>query len=217
MELYLDTTDVNAVRRLSRFLPVAGVTTNPTLVARGGFGLAETLSALRQAVGPDRRLFAQVLSESTADILAEADRLRCLDDRLVVKIPVTAEGLAAIAALRERGIPTLGTVVHAPMPGLLAALAGAAYVAPYVGRIDGQGGDGLQCVRDLQALLARHAPQTRCLAASLKSVRQVVDCLLAGCDSLTLPVDLADQLVTSPAVDAALAQFRNDWQRAFDA
>uniref|UniRef100_UPI0028E8CE14 transaldolase family protein n=1 Tax=Aeromonas piscicola TaxID=600645 RepID=UPI0028E8CE14 len=105
--------------------------------------------------------------------------------------------------------------VYTPLQGWLAAVAGAEYVAPYVNRLDAQGGDGIATVQELQQLLELHAPNSKVLAASFRTPRQALDCLLAGCQSITLPLDVAEQLLNVPAVDAALAKFDLDWQRAF--
>jgi fructose-6-phosphate aldolase 1 len=134
---------------------------------------------------------------------------------LVVKIPATAEGLAAIKKLKLMNIPTLGTAVYGAGQGLLSALAGAEYVAPYVNRLDAQGGDGIAMVTELQTLLRLHVPGSKVLAASFRTPRQAVDCLLAGCQSITLPVDVAEQFLGTPAVIAAVAKFDEDWQQAF--
>ncbi|STI18889.1 fructose-6-phosphate aldolase [Escherichia coli] len=99
--------------------------------------------------------------------------------------------------------------------GCCPALAGAEYVAPYVNRIDAQGGSGIQTVIDLHQLLKMHAPQAKVLAASFKTPRQALDCLLAGCESITLPLDVAQQMISYPAVEAAVAKFEQDWQGAF--
>ncbi|WP_439841713.1 fructose-6-phosphate aldolase [Aeromonas taiwanensis] len=215
MELYLDTADVAAVRRWSRILPLAGVTTNPSITATGGMPLSELLPALREVLGPKGRLFAQVMGKTESEMVREALALRELDRDLVVKVPVCAEGLAAIKELMALGVPTLGTAVYTPMQGVLAALAGAEYVAPYVNRLDAQGGDGIKAVQELQQLLVLHAPGSKVLAASFRTPRQALDCLLAGCQSITLPLDVAEQLLNVPAVDAALLKFDQDWQRAF--
>ncbi|MNG98552.1 Fructose-6-phosphate aldolase 1 [compost metagenome] len=215
MELYLDTADVAAVRRWSRVLPLAGVTTNPSIAAAGGQPLASLLPALREVLGPKARLFVQVMAKTEAGMVREALALRELDPDLVIKIPVCGEGLAAIKTLTMEGGPTLGTAVYTPLQGWLAALAGAEYVAPYVNRLDAQGGDGIKAVQELQQLLALHVPGSKVLAASFRTPRQALDCLLAGCQSITLPLDVAEQLLNVPAVDAALARFDQDWQRAF--
>lgn len=217
MELYLDTADLMAVRRLARILPLAGVTTNPSIVAASGRPLRELLPALRELLGSEAQLFAQVMANQAEQMVAEAQSLRQMDQTLVVKIPVTAEGLAAIKSLHTLGIPTLGTAVYSPMQGLLAALAGASYVAPYVNRIDAQGGDGIKSVIELQQLLELHAPACQVLAASFKNPRQALDCLLAGTGAITLPVEVAEQMLSSPAVDAALTKFTRDWEGRFGA
>ncbi|EMM0378029.1 fructose-6-phosphate aldolase [Pluralibacter gergoviae] len=215
MELYLDTSDVAAVRRLARIFPLAGVTTNPSIVAAGGRPLDALLPALRDALGGQGRLFAQVLANDADEMVAEAKRLRGMVTDIVVKVPVTAQGLAAIKMLKQEGIPTLGTAVYGAAQGLMAALAGAEYVAPYVNRIDAQGGSGIRSVEELQQLLALHAPQAKVLAASFKTPRQALDCLLAGCQAITLPLDVAQQMIASPAVDAAVEKFAVEWEGAF--
>lgn len=215
MELYLDTSDVAAVKALARVLPLAGVTTNPSIVAAGKERLEVLLPQLQEAMGGQGRLFAQVMATTAEGMVKDARKLRAIIADIVVKVPVTAEGLAAINLLKEEGIPTLGTAVYGAAQGLLAALAGAEYVAPYVNRVDAQGGDGIQTVTDLQTLLNMHAPHAKVLAASFKTPRQALDCLLAGCESITLPLDVAQQFMTSPAVDAAIVKFEQDWQRAF--
>ncbi|MGP2543061.1 fructose-6-phosphate aldolase [Yersinia sp. 2541 StPb PI] len=215
MELYLDTADVAAVKRLARVLPLQGVTTNPTILAKAGKPIWEVLPALRDALGGTGKLFAQVLASDSELMVSEAIMLSKRVPGLVIKIPATAEGLAAIKQLKGMSIPTLGTAVYGAGQGLLSALAGAEYVAPYVNRLDAQGGDGIAMVRELQQLLILHAPGAKVLAASFRTPRQVVDCLLAGCQSVTIPVDVAEQLISAPAVKAAVEQFEQDWQGAF--
>ncbi|HAU5637730.1 fructose-6-phosphate aldolase [Citrobacter amalonaticus] len=215
MELYLDTSDIDAVKALARIFPLAGVTTNPSIVAAGKKTLDVLLPQLHEAMGGQGRLFAQVMATTAEGMVIDARKLRGIIPDIVVKVPVTAEGLAAIKLLKEEGIPTLGTAVYGAAQGLLSALAGAEYVAPYVNRVDAQGGDGIQTVTDLQNLLKMHAPHAKVLAASFKTPRQALDCLLAGCESITLPLDVAGQLISSPAVEVAVAKFEHDWQSAF--
>lgn len=215
MELYLDTADVAAVKCLSRILPLQGVTTNPSIVAKEGKSLWEVLPALRDALGGNGKLFAQVMASDAEQMVAEALLLTQRVSGLVVKVPVTREGLAAIKKLKGMNIPTLGTAVYGAGQGLLSALAGAEYVAPYVNRLDAQGGDGIAVVKELQTLLNLHAPHAKVLAASFRTPRQAMDCLLAGCQSITLPVDVAEQLLDTPAVQAAVEKFDADWRQAF--
>ncbi|EEQ08941.1 Fructose-6-phosphate aldolase 2 [Yersinia mollaretii ATCC 43969] len=215
MELYLDTADVAAVKRLARILPLQGVTTNPSILAKAGKPIWEVLPALRDALGGTGKLFAQVLASDSELMVSEAVLLSQRVPGLVIKVPATAEGLAAIKKLKAMSIPTLGTAVYGAGQGLLSALAGAEYVAPYVNRLDAQGGDGIAMVRELQQLLTLHAPSAKVLAASFRTPRQVLDCLLAGCQSVTIPVDVAELFISTPAVKAAVEQFEQDWQGAF--
>lgn len=215
MELYLDTADVAAVTRLARIFPLAGVTTNPSIIASSKTPPEVVLPALKEALGGRGRLFAQVMAPQADGMVEEAHRLRAIINDLVVKVPVTAEGLAAIKQLRAAGIPTLGTAVYGAAQGLLAALAGAEYVAPYVNRLDAQGGDGIQTVSELQQLLTLHAPGAKVLAASFKTPRQALACLLTGCASITLPLEVAEQMIAAPAVTAAVEKFDQEWLAAF--
>lgn len=215
MEFYLDTADVNAVKRLLPILPIKGVTTNPSIIAKEKKPLFEVLAQLQDIIGPDGQLFAQVIANNTKDMVNEAIKLTKHFPSLVVKVPVTSEGLTTIKILTEQGIPTLGTAVYGAVQGLLSALAGAKYVAPYVNRIDAQSGSGIDVVNELQTLLTLHAPSSIVLAASFRTPRQVLDCLLAGCGSVTVPVDIAELFIADPAVDAAINKFECDWQQAF--
>jgi len=215
MELYLDTASVADVERLARIFPIAGVTTNPSIIAARGESVWDVLPRLQKIVGPEGTLFAQTMSRDADGMVAEARRLSASFPDIVVKIPVTAEGLVAIKALKKEGITTLGTAVYSAAQGLLAALAGAKYIAPYVNRVDAQGGDGIRTVQELQSLLELHAPESMVLAASFKTPRQALDCLLAGCEAITLPIDVAQQMLNTPAVESAIDKFEQDWKNAF--
>lgn len=170
---------------------------------------------LQKAIGEEGTLFAQTMSRDAQGMVEEAKRLSNAIPGIVVKIPVTAEGLAAIKQLKKEGITTLGTAVYSATQGLLAALAGAKYVAPYVNRVDAQGGDGIRMVQELQTLLEMHAPGSMVLAASFKTPRQALDCLLAGCEAITLPLDVAQQMLNTPAIESAIGKFEQDWNNAF--
>lgn len=217
MELYLDTADVDAIKRLAAILPIKGVTTNPSIVAKSGKPIFELLTELQDLLGADKVLFAQVLSSDAKAMIKEAEQLRKVVPNIVTKIPVNAEGLKAIKALSEQGIATLGTAVYGAGQGFLAALAGAKYIAPYVNRIDAQGGNSKDTVQELQKLLDLHCPESIVLAASFRTPRQALDCLLAGCQGVTLPVDVAELFISDPAVDAAITKFEQDWCKAFGA
>ncbi|MBA5602231.1 fructose-6-phosphate aldolase [Pectobacterium aroidearum] len=215
MEFYLDTADVAAVERLASVLPIKGVTTNPSIVARGKADIYTVLREMQAVVGPEGQLFAQVMARDPDVMVAEALKLRDVIPSLVVKVPVTHAGLVAIKRLTELDVPTLGTAVYGAGQGFYAALAGARYIAPYVNRIDAQGGDGIALVKELQTLINLHSPQTQVLAASFRTPRQVLDCLLAGCRAITVDPAVAELFLQDPAVDDALNRFDHDWQARF--
>ncbi|MDD7424986.1 MAG: fructose-6-phosphate aldolase [[Actinobacillus] rossii] len=215
MEFYLDTADVHAVRKLNRVLPIVGVTTNPSIIAKEKRPAFEVLAELQDIIGERGQLFAQTLSREAEQMVEEALQLREKFPSIVVKVPTTPEGIAAIKMLTEQHVPTLGTAVYGAGQGFLAALAGAKYVAPYVNRIDAQGGNGVETVRELQRLLDLHKPDSMVLAASFRTPRQALDCMLAGCRSITIGTDVAELFLADPAVFAALDKFDADWNSAF--
>ena len=170
MELYLDTADIAAVKRLAPIFPIKGVTTNPSIVVKSGKPIFDVLLALQDIIGPEGQLFAQTIGNNAKDMIKESEQLRSKIPSIITKIPVTTEGLIAIKELTKQGIPTLGTAVYGAGQGLLAALAGAKYIAPYVNRIDAQSGNGIDVVNELQTLLDLHAPSSMVLAASFRTV-----------------------------------------------
>ncbi|PXY94749.1 fructose-6-phosphate aldolase [Frischella perrara] len=215
MELYLDTADVTAVKRLAPIFPIKGVTTNPSIIVKSGKPIFDVLLALQDIIGPEGQLFAQTIGNNAKDMIKESEKLRSKIPSIVTKIPVTPEGLIAIKELTKQGVPTLGTAVYGAGQGLLAALAGAKYIAPYVNRIDAQSGSGIDVVNELQTLLDLHAPSSMILAASFRTPRQALDCLLSGCKSITLPIDVAELFLADPAVEAAIDKFEDDWVKAY--
>lgn len=215
MEFYLDTANVEIVKKLNRTFPLSGVTTNPSLIAKEGRPLFNILEDLQTIFDNKGKLFAQVIGRHAEQMIEEALTLHERFPSLVIKIPVIAEGLLAIKKLTELGIPTLGTAVYGSVQGLFSALSGAKYVAPYVNRIDSQGGDGVAVVSELQRLLELHSPTSKVLAASFRTPRQVLNCLLAGCENVTVSQDIALQFLSDPAVFSALDQFEADWNKTF--
>ena len=215
LELYLDSANLEEIRILSEAMPLAGVTTNPSILASGGVGLQQLLPALSEILGPSCRFHVQVVSNTVEDIVAEARQLHELPYDIVVKIPAHATGLAAIKHIKQHDIPVLATAIYNVQQGWLAALNGADYLAPYLNRIDNQGFDGMSVVGDLQNLIDRYQLTTKLLVASFKNVRQVLQVLKLGVASVTLPLDIAQQMLTNPATDAAVQKFEQDWRSVF--
>lgn len=216
MKIYVDTADIEKIKLLDENLPLAGVTMNPSITAKSGIELSKLIPEVRSILADDRMIFAQVISKDSTEMVKEAIFLHQLDKNIVIKIPVTNEGLKAIKALKKLNIRTLGTAVYTTSQGLLAALAGAEYVAPYFNRIESISGNGLEIVQSLVEILKMHAPNCKVFGASFKNNQQLINCLLAGCECITLPTELAEKLLDNPTVDAAVEQFQDDWKKAYN-
>lgn len=214
-ELYLDSADLGQISRFNACLPVRGITTNPSILARSGIGLAELLPKVIQTLGEKARIHVQVISDDADTMVREALHLQELPCDIVVKVPATEVGLTAIKRMKARNIPVLATAIYSVQQGFLAALCGADYLAPYVNRIDAMGGNGPGVVADLQLLLDRHRLAGKLLPASFKNTQQVLEVLKAGVASITLPPDIAAELFAHPSVQPAVARFSQDWHEVF--
>ena len=215
-KLLLDTADVKKIAEINEYLPVAGVTTNPSIMAGSGKGVNYVLPAIVEVLGEDALLFVQALSTTVDGIVEEANKLVALPYKnIVVKIPTTPVGLAAMKKLQPTDIPTLATAIYTVQQGFLAALNGANYMSPYLNRIDTLNNDGVGVCAEIQHLLNQHDLSTILTPASFKSNQQVMDVLATGCGAITLPVDVIEQMVNFPAVQPAVERFNKDWSAAF--
>ncbi|MEI8631262.1 fructose-6-phosphate aldolase [Vibrio sp. PP-XX7] len=215
IELYLDTADIGAVRRIDRCLPLRGVTTNPSILAKSKQGLQETLKGMSDVLTATPRFYAQVVSPDVQGMVEEARQLNDMPYDMVVKVPATEVGLTAIRQMKATGFNVLATAIYSAQQGFLAALCGADYLAPYVNRIDAMNGNGVAVVADLQLLLNQHQLSAKILAASFKNTQQAMDVMKLGIGAITLPVDIAAQMLAHPAVQPAVEQFAQDWQSTF--
>lgn len=215
IEIYLDSADLKQISRLNECLPLAGVTTNPSILAHAGQGLNQLLPALADILGDTARFHAQVVSQTVEAIVAEARLIDQLPYDMVIKVPATETGLAAIKKIKADGIPVLATAIYSAHQGFLAALCGADYVAPYVNRIEAMGINGVDVVADLQTLITQNGLPTKILAASFKNTQQAVAVMKLGIGAITLPVDIALQMLAHPAVQPAVDRFTQDWQNTF--
>ncbi|MCK9607072.1 MAG: fructose-6-phosphate aldolase [Methylomonas sp.] len=215
LELYLDSANLADIENLSHALPLAGVTTNPTIMAASGMSVNRLLPAMTEILGDEARFHVQVISNTADNIIAEAHKLHELPFDIVVKIPAHTAGLSAIKQLKKDGVPLLATAIYNLQQGMLAALNGADYLAPYVNRIDHLGVDGIQVVGDLQSFINQYQLPSKLLVASFKNVHQVLQVLSHGVRAVTLPIDIARQFLTTPATDTAVEKFSQDWHAAF--
>lgn len=214
----LDTANVEEIAKCFDFFPIAGVTTNPTLISREGRPLYDILTDIRDVIGEKAMLHVQVLGPDAATMVAEANQLRDrLGSGIYPKLPVTREGLKAIRILAASGFSVTATAILTPLQALLAARAGAAFTAPYVNRIDNSGGDGVGVVTDIVRMFSIHELPTKVLTASFKNVRQVHDMALAGAHAATMTPELLDLVFSHPLTDSGVADFNADWAAAYGA
>ena len=211
MEFFIDTANIDEIRTAESWGIISGVTTNPSLVSRENDDFFELLKSIAGFVnGP---VSAEVTSSATNEMIEEGKKLASLASNIVVKIPMTPEGTAAVRTLSQDGIPTNVTLVFSPQQALLAARAGASYVSPFVGRLDDIGEDGVGLVRDIAELFSVHDLDTRIIAASIRHPRHIFECALAGADIATVPFKVLRQCYSHPLTERGLESFMTDWNR----
>ena len=214
MKLCIDDANVARIRHIYEFYPVDGVSTNPSILAKTGRPPYEVLREIRSIVGESGELFVQAIAGKAEDMVKEAQRIvRELGENTLVKIPCIPEGFKAMSILRTGGIRFIGTTVYTPMQGFLAAKCGAEYVAPYINRIDNMGFDGVQVAKEIHDAITRNGLDSGVLAASFKNSQQVLELVRYGVKAVTAAPDVIEGLVRNPAIDAAVAQFAQDFYR----
>ena len=216
MEFIIDTADLAGIKQVMEYYPVTGVTTNPTIIAREKKDFKELVLALRELIGTDMQLHIQTTRTKAEDIVAEAEALRDLvGEPFFIKIPIDAEGLKATKILAKKGIGVTMTAIFTPQQALLSALAGAAYVAPYVNRLDGICADGVGVVSEIMDLLDNYGLETKVLAASFANVEQVHKVALCGSHAATLVPTMFEELITHPLTDVSVANFTRNWKNFY--
>lgn len=216
MEFFIDSADIEAIRELVAFLPIDGVTTNPTILTKSGKDPEQVFAELCETLTEDQKIIAQVVSPDYDSILAEARKIASIRSgkNIVVKIPVTHEGLRAIPAAKAMGINVLATGIYSPDQAFWAAKAGADYLAPYVNRMCNYG-DGVGQVIELVQTLAQYGLAAKVCAASFKNVDQVHQLLAAGVPAITVNPDTIRDMVDHPGTAIAMDEFCANWQKAY--
>lgn len=209
MKIFLDTANVDEIRKAASWGILDGVTTNPSLIAKEGKDFRKTVEEIATIV--DGPISAEVVSEKAEDMLREAEPLVKIHKNIVIKIPMTAEGLKAVKALSAKGVKTNVTVVFSPLQAMLAAKAGATYVSPFVGRIDDIGHVGMDIVREIVTIYENYGYPTQVLAASIRHPTHVLEAALAGAHVATIPMKVLEQMVKHPLTTAGIEQFNKDW------
>lgn len=213
MKLFIDTANVEEIKAAAELGVVCGVTTNPSLIAKEGRDFAEVIKEITAIVnGP---ISAEVTAEDAAGMVTEAKELAKIHENIVIKIPITAEGLKATKELTRLGIKTNVTLIFSPAQALLAARAGATYVSPFIGRLDDISSDGRELVEEIAGIFDIHGIETEIIAASIRGPQDVTRAALAGAHIATVPYKVILQMLKHPLTDAGLEKFKSDWSKTF--
>jgi transaldolase len=212
MKIFMDTANVEEIKELNEWGIVYGVTTNPSLIAKTGRSQEEVIKEICRIL--DGPVSAEVISTVCAGMVEEARRLAKLAPNVVVKIPCTIEGLKAVRILSAECIATNVTLVFSLAQALLAANAGAAYVSPFIGRLDDIGEDGVQLVEDMVNVFRKYEFSTEIIAASIRDMEHVERVMLAGVDIATIPTNVIREMIEHKLTDAGLKRFLLDYENS---
>lgn len=211
MKIFLDTANVEEIREIASWGVISGVTTNPSLVAKEGRDFKQTVLEICEIV--DGPISAETVSQDAEGMIREAREFASWHPNIVVKIPITPEGLKAVKVLSAEGIKTNVTLVFSVNQALLAAIAGASFVSPFVGRIDDTGWDGFDFIRDLVPIFDYYEFKTEIIAASIRHPMHVIEAARAGAHIATIPSAVARQMVKHPLTDIGIERFLKDWEK----
>ena len=212
----LDTADLSAIKHCNEFYPLAGVTTNPSIIAEEKVDFWTHLKAIRDTIGPEKMLHVQTVQKEAAKMIEEAKLIKGkIGGEVYIKIPICEEGLKATKELKKLGIGVTMTAIFTPQQALIAAMAGASFVAPYVNRLDNILGDGSEVAAQIVNLFEIYNLDCKVLVASFKNAEQVHKCALAGCDIVTVSDEILKALIDHPMTDAAVEGFERDWESVY--
>ena len=211
MKFFIDTANVKEIREAASLGVVDGVTTNPSLIAKEGRDFKEVINEICSIV--DGPISAEAVSLEAGAMIAEATGLAKIHKNIVVKLPMTKDGLKATKVLAEKGIKVNMTLVFSPSQALLAAKVGAAYVSPFVGRLDDISHYGMDLVSQIVTIFDNYGYDTEVIVASIRNPLHVVDAALAGAHIATIPFGVIDQLVKHPLTDIGIEKFLADWKK----
>lgn len=211
MKFFIDTANINDILKGVELGMVDGVTTNPSLIAKENKPFEEIIGEICRIV--DGPVSAEVVSLDVEGMVAEARKLAALNEKIVVKVPMTTEGIKAVKRLTAEEIKTNVTLVFSVAQALLAAKAGATYVSPFVGRLDDIGVNGMDLIHDIMTVYSNYGFQSEVIVASVRSPQHVLDAALIGADIATIPLKVIEQLARHPLTDIGIQQFLADWEK----
>jgi len=211
MKFFIDTANIDEIREANRMGMVDGVTTNPSLIAKEGRDFKEIITDICAIV--DGPISAEVISIDADGMVKEARELAQIHPNIVVKIPMTVDGLKAVRTLSQEGIKTNVTLVFSPLQALMAAKAGASYVSPFIGRLDDLSQDGMTLVEQIVQIFDNYGFPAEVIVASVRNPLHVLDAALIGADIATIPFKVLDKLAAHPMTDKGLKAFLADWEK----
>ncbi|WP_195990153.1 fructose-6-phosphate aldolase [Clostridium sp. D53t1_180928_C8] len=213
MKIFVDTANIEEIRKANDLGVICGVTTNPSLIAREGRDLKEVINEICSIV--DGPVSAEVMSLKAPEMIEEGIKLAEMHKNIVIKIPMCEEGLKAVKGLSARGVKTNVTLVFSPVQALLAARAGATYVSPFLGRLDDIGNPGIDVISQIAEMFKIHGITTEIISASVRNPMHVLDAALAGSDIATIPYGVITQMVKHSLTDIGIQKFVDDYEKAF--
>ena len=212
MKFFIDTANVEEIKDIATWGILDGVTTNPSLIAKEGRVFEEVIKEITEIV--DGPISAEVIGLTADEMIKEADELVKIHENIVIKIPMTEEGLKAVKVLSEKSIKTNVTLVFSANQALLAAKAGASYVSPFLGRLDDIGHDGMELIREIVDIFDIYGIDTEVIAASVRNTLHVTNAALAGSHIATIPYAVFKQMLKHPLTDSGIERFLKDWEDA---
>ena len=213
MKLFIDTANIDEIKKANELGVICGVTTNPSLIAKEGRDLQEVINEICSIV--DGPISAEVMALEADKMVEEGIELSKMHKNIVIKIPMCEEGLKATKKLSEQGIKTNVTLIFSPVQALLAARAGATYVSPFLGRMDDIGNPGIDLVSSITEMFGIHGIETEIISASVRNPMHVLDVALAGSNIATVPYSVINQMVNHPLTDAGIKKFVEDYENTF--
>ena len=217
MELFVDIADLDAVKRVADFYPIDGFTTNPNILTKSKVPVEEMMARYRAYVRENRlRIFFQVTGNTSEEMVEEAKKLYdYFGHNLVVKLPAVKEGYKAIAPCKKAGMDVCVTVIHSTMQAFSAAKAGADYVAPYVSHIDNLGAQSGKVIGEMLSIMRNYDYPCKVLGASFRTVEQIKELAVLGCDAVTITPDMFDRLIAHPSTSESMEMFIKSWTDKF--
>lgn len=212
MKFFIDTANIEEIKEANAMGMVDGVTTNPSLIAKEGRDFKEIITEICKIV--DGPISAEVISLETDGMVSEARDLAKINDNIVIKIPMTVDGLKAVRMLSAEGIKTNVTLVFSPLQALMAAKAGGSYVSPFVGRLDDLSQEGMVLIEQIVEIYSNYAYGTEIIVASVRNPLHVLDSALMGADIATIPFSVLSKLAAHPLTDKGIKAFLDDWKKS---